>query len=518
MERLAGRLAAAAATAALVLGACTSPDSPPAPVAASDGATWPPALAPFYEQVATWRDCADGFECAVVTVPIDYDDPEGPSTSLEVARLPAALGTGSLIVGNDDPGESGIARARALRAGLPTEVLSRFDVVGVGARGVGGSAPVDCVEDAELDALRAADWTPDDLAEVDALTALATDVALGCQSRSAQLAPHVDSESSARDLDIIRTVLGDEQLTYLATGYSTLIGAQYAELFPERVGRMVLDGPVPNSLGADELALGRGRAAEATLRRFVTDCSTRAGCPLPTDADEGMARIRQLLTDLDSQPLSADDGRVLTEALATHAIRSQLALPPEVWSALDEALADALAGDGTALLGLSDLAVGRDSAGRYADNRIEASLTTSCLDRPAEGGGDYALSQAEIAQREAPILGPHLVWGNLLCWQWPFGPENQPVNDPPVLRAEGSAPILVVSTTRDPAIAPEWGPRVADELADATLLIYDAERRGGYPSGTPCVDGAVDRYLVEGLLPIDGAVCPWPAPTTGPGT
>lgn len=109
----------------------------------------------------------------------------------------------------------------------------------------------------------------------------------GCESRSPQIAPYVDTESVARDLDILRAVLGEEQLDFLGQSYGTLLGAQYAELFPARVGRMVLDGVLPSSLDFDELAFGQAKAHDVALRRFVAHCATQDDCPLPTGSVDG---------------------------------------------------------------------------------------------------------------------------------------------------------------------------------------------------------------------------------------
>ncbi len=508
------RLVALGAAALIVAVGCTSdadptppPSRPPASTSASDV---PVDLAEFYEQGVRWSGCGGDFDCTRVKVPVDYDDPGRDTLELEVVRLKAqGEPIGSLLLNPGGPGGSGVDYARAARGVLTPGVVDAYDVIGFDPRGVISSDPVDCIDDAKLDALFAADGTPDTPAEVADLAATSALFGEGCKARTPQIAPYMDTESAARDMDIIRAVLGEEQLDFLGKSYGTYLGAQYAELFPERVGRMVLDGVLPSSLDSDEITLGQAKAFDVALRRFVADCATQDDCPLPTGSvDEGIARIQTFIADLDQNPLPGVGDRMLTQALGTYAILSYLYFPPGDWADLRFGLEIAFEGDGSVLMEMMDQRTQRQADGTFVDNGNEAFYAVSCLDRPAVGGVEHAQELAGEWPAQAPVFGAYMAWGNLPCWQWPMGPGTaQAAGDPPVFRAQGSAPILVVSTTYDMATPHEWGVEVAKELDSATLLTYDGDGHTAYTSGSQCIDEAVDAYLLAGTMPAEGTVC-----------
>ncbi|MCU0302330.1 MAG: alpha/beta hydrolase [Candidatus Nanopelagicales bacterium] len=502
----------AAAAVVLALTGCTGPTTDDAPTPSATAPTTssgiPAELVGFYEQEVDWDGCGDGFDCAKVEVPIDYANPEAGSLELDLVRLRARDAQGSLLLNPGGPGGSGVEYAQFARVVLTDDVVDAYDVVGFDPRGVVGSEPVDCVEDRELDAIFAADGTPDTPEEVAELEAISERFGSGCQSRSPAIAPFMDTESAARDMDIIRAVLGEEQLDYLGKSYGTYLGAQYAELFPQRVGRMVLDGVLPSSLDSDELTLGQAKAFDVALRRFVADCIEQEDCPLPRDLEAGVARIQGFLADLDANPIPGVGDRQLTEALGTYAILSYLYFPPSDWDVLRFGLDAAFQGDGSVLMDMMDDRIQRNADGTFANNGNEAFYAVSCLDRPGVGGTDHAAALAERWAAEAPVFGPYLAWGTLPCWQWPMGAGTaQAAGEPPVFRAPGSAPILVVSTTYDMATPHEWGVQVAGELDNATLLTYDGDGHTAYTSGSRCIDAAVDAYLLRGELPAEGTVC-----------
>ncbi|MGB7979924.1 MAG: alpha/beta hydrolase [Candidatus Nanopelagicales bacterium] len=508
------RLVAVGCAAVIVLLGCT-PDTESAPptTARSGSASLPdvPAdLVEFYDQPVRWSGCDGDFDCTRVRVPVDYADPSGDSLELEVVRLRArGEPQGSLLLNPGGPGGSGVDYARAARVVLTPAVTAAYDVIGFDPRGVTSSEPVDCIDDAELDALFTADGTPDTPAEVADIAATSTLLGQGCKTRSPQIAPYMDTVSAARDMDILRAVLGQEKLDFLGKSYGTYLGAQYAELFPGRVGRMVLDGVLPSSLNSDEITFGQAKAFDVALRRFVADCAGQDDCPLPTGSvDEGIARIQAFLDDLDANPLPGIGERVLTQALGTYAILSYLYFPPDDWTDLRFGLEAAFQGDGSVLMEMMDRRTQRQNDGTFADNGNEAFYAVSCLDRPAVGGVEHAQELAAQWAKDAPVFGAYLAWGNLPCWEWPMGPGTaQAADDPPVFRAEGSADILVVSTTYDMATPHEWGVQVADELDDATLLTFDGDGHTAYTSGSRCIDDAVDAYLLSGAMPGAGTVC-----------
>lgn len=478
-----------------VLAACSSPAVAPSTQPAAPSPPTPD-LARYYDQQLAWSDC-DGFECAWLKVPVDYADPAGPTLEIAVLRSPAAGDSrGSLVVNPGGPGSSGIEYARATSAIVTDAVRESFDVVGFDPRGVGQSAPVDCADDAEFDALIAIDGTPDEPSEVTALER--SSALLECTAPVQGLVDHMSTADAARDLDVLRTALGQERLDYLGVSYGTHLGATYAALFPERVGRFVLDGPLPADLDAEELTFGQALGFEDSLRRFVEYCVTEGDCPLGegVDVDAGLERLRMILDDLDASPApTSDPDRPLTEAAATYAILMSLYRVGDR-PLLKDALASLASGDGTPLQRMLDERVGRASDGTYRDNSFDAFYAVSCRDRAVPADIDASVERLSEA---APFLGEYLAWGNLPCASTQATAAPSPAGPVP--------PVLVVATTHDPATPFAWAELLVSQLGNAVLLVREGDGHTGYREGSTCTDDAVDAFLLEGALPEPGTVC-----------
>lgn len=455
-----------------------------------------PTLADFYAQNPRWVNCGAA-ECATLEVPLDYDDPGGERIELAITRVPATgERLGSLFINPGGPGASAVTYAKAADSVIGPRLREHFDLVGVDPRGVGLSSPVECMTDEQLDALAAHEAEPDTSSEERALVAMARMPGLGCAERSPELIAHVGTIDSARDLDIARAVVGDPTLTYLGKSYGTLLGATYAELFPTRVGRMVLDGALPGGLSAADVSRGQAIAFDKVLGDFIADCLTQDDCPLSGDVDSAGDQLRTWLDYLDENPL-ASDGRELTGALAAYAILTNLYVPDYDFPRLREALAQAITQeDAAGLLALLDSRISRGSDGRYENNSSEAFYAVTCLDRPYEGTVDDVERLAAEWGTVAPTFGPGLAWGLLACRDWPVQAE-------PVVRtrAEGAPSILVVSTRGDSATPFAWGVELAEDLASGHLLTYEGDGHTAYFNGSACVDEAVETYLVAGDLP-----------------
>jgi len=504
------RALSALAAVAMLAAACSSdeptvgrePTSTPAPDAT---AGVDPALAPFYGQSLEWEPCRDEFECATARVPLDYDAPDGEVVELALLRAPATGDEriGSLLVNPGGPGGSGIDYATT--PVVNDAVRERYDVVGFDPRGVGESTPVDCLSDADLDEFVSSDGSPDDAAEVMLLEAQATGLAGGCATRAAAMLPHLGTSDVARDVDVLRAALGDEQLNYLGKSYGTSIGALYAEQFPDRVGRVVLDGAIDPALTGPELAFGQAEGFERALDSYLAYCLDGDECPLGRIETEARSTLANLLDVIDATPLATgDESRPLTQGLAVRGIALPLYLTPEEgYPVLSLALDDALAGDGAALLTLADLYMFRNPDGTYDGNTNEVSYAVNCVDRPHPAS--IAEIEAALPEFEAasPIFGSFLVWDELPCVLWPVPPavEAAPVS------ASGAAPIVVVGTTGDPATPYEWGESLARQLESGVLVSYEGSVHTAYREGSECVDEAVDTYLLEGTAPDDGLQC-----------
>lgn len=528
---LALALAAVLAVVLLVVrpGSAPQPDGGPSrTLAALPSVTTAPdrAQVVFADQRLRWGACpspaptSDGKEdravtCSRLAVPVDWSEPGGARIELALARRTAPGGgrAGSLVVDPGGPGSSGVDWVRSGQV-LSADASGRFDVVGFDPRGSGASAPVVCLDDAAMDAWlagqggRAAaggdDGAPDALAR-------------GCAQRGGPLLGHVDVASSARDLEVLRSALGEEHLDYLGKSWGTLLGATYAGLFPQRVGRVVLDGALDPALDARATAIDQARGLEGALRAWAADCPRRDSCPLDVPTGDGgradaagvrkvVGRVGALLDAAKEQPLTTSGDRVLTEPLALTAVIAPL-YDQRSWPVLDAGLAAALKGDGTALLTSADAYVGRRSDGTYASNLIQAFTATTCLDsdtaREPEGAPDPDVPTENALTRAAPTLGPHLAGDQSACASWPV----PGIRAPAPVAAQGSAPILVVGTTNDPATPYRWARSLEKQLDRSGLLTYDGQGHTAYGRGSACIDAAVDAYLVDGVMPGEGATC-----------
>lgn len=524
------RRAAAPLAAVLVLGvvSCSGDDEPAAEATTSDETTetTEPTEEPtddesteptegdlgpgsglrrFTEQDVQWSDCGGGYECATVLVPVDYADLAGDTVSLAVKRLPAddqRDRIGSLLINPGGPGGSGVDYLTTLAGELGDDVLAAYDVVGFDPRGVAASDPVECLGDEQLDAFLAFDPDPDTDAEVDRAVELSSEFAAGCADDAPELLPHLSTADVARDLDVLRVVLGDDQLHYYGASYGTFIGAVYAELFPQRVGRLALDGAVDPSLSSQETSIAQAAGFETALRSYVEDCVSGGDCVLGSTVDEGVATIEKLMAELDQDPLPTADGRELTRGLGFFGLITPL-YQEAAWPYLTQALSAALDGDGSVLLTLSDLYHMRED-GQYTSNGSQAIYAVNCLDSPTDASPADVEASIPDFVRASPTFGEVLAWGSLACTEWPVDAAEPP---PEQYDARGAEPILVVGTTRDPATPYEWAVSLADQLESGVLLTREGDGHTGYAMGNACIDDAVDSYLVDGTVPDDGTRC-----------
>ncbi|GAB3200074.1 alpha/beta hydrolase [Nocardioides hungaricus] len=470
------------------------------------GATRPPrpALAPYYDQRLDWQRCRDQFLCARLTVPLDYRRPGGETIDLALLKVPASdpdRRIGSLVVNPGGPGAPGTDYAAQAAVVFREPLLAAYDIVGFDPRGTGDSAPVDCLSDEELDRYVAEDPAPETAAETSEYLRWVEAFGAGCASRSGDLAAHVTTVEAARDMDVLRAALGESSMDYFGASYGTKLGATYADLFPARVGRLVLDGAVDLSIGSRRLSLEQAGGFETALRAYVGNCVEQGDCFLGDTVEAGLARIKGLLDEVDADPLPTDSDRELRVGNAFFGVVLPL-YNRAYWPILDGALKAGLDGDGSALLRLSDLYHSRGGS-TYTDNSTEALYAISCLDDP------YAITAAEVPaqipafERVSPTFGSVFAWGLTSC----LGMQVESTVRARVVDAAGAAPIVVIGTTRDPATPYQWAVNLADQLESGVLVSRDGDGHTGYNSGNQCVDTAVEDYLIRGTVPEDGLSC-----------
>ena len=463
----------------------------------------PAGLEKFYQQQPDWARCGSNQQCATITVPLDYTKPAGETIELRARKVLArdkAGKIGTLFINPGGPGASGEQFAASAGFVLGPALLRKFDVIGSDPRGVGQSTPVRCLDTAQMDKFIATDGSPDNEAEITDLNNEAKILADGCEQRSGKLLPHVSTKDAARDIDVLRGIVGDAQLNYLGFSYGAYLGATYAELFPKNVGRLVLDGAVDPSKTSMQNNMAQAKGFDTALDAFADDCAQRS-CRLGGTKAEVLAKVDQLIKDTDATPLQGDGKREVNQALALLGILSSLYLK-QLWPQLEDAVLDGLAGNGARLLALADEYTNRQPTG-YADNSNEAIYAVNCLDRPDITSVAQAKTEVPEYEAASPRFGTSLLWGSLACANWPVKAEDKPH----AIKAAGAKPIMVVGTTRDPATPYEWAVGLAHQLESGVLITRDGDGHTGYKQGNACVDSAVESYLLQGTAPTTDIKC-----------
>lgn len=504
------RRVGALAVSAVVVAGCSGTPSPSTSSSAASGAapsasSWPAAgepggLAALYKQQLDWKKCDEG-ECAWLKVPLDYAKPSGATINIAVNRVKATGNKiGSLVVNPGGPGASGVDYAAAAKQIVSPSVLGSYDVVGFDPRGVQRSAAIRCVSDAKLDSLLGMDPAPDDNAEEDALLESNKEFADACKASAGPLLAHVSTVEVAKDLDILRSALGDAKLNYLGKSYGTLIGSTYADLFAKNVGRMVLDGVLPPDLSQEEVNAGQAKGFETALDAFLADCVSQNECPLGTDKAVARTKLDTWLNGLDKATVSVkNDSRInrLSQGWAVYGVAAALYNKSE-WPGLRSALMSGMNGDGTELMQYADSYADRNPDGTYRGNIMQVLNAVTCLDRPKPAGGKTTYEKdAKEFSKAAPTWGAMLAWAASSCESWPV-PATGTAHK---VTAAGSGPIVVVGTSRDPATPYEWSVRLADQLQNSRLISQDGDGHTAYGRGNACVDGAIDAYLIHGTDP-----------------
>ena len=464
----------------------------------------PAELRSFYTQKTDWTACESDFQCAKIKVPLDYSKPDGDSIEIAAIKL-ATKGNskGSLLINPGGPGGSGYDFVKdAGTTHFSEKLRANFDIVGFDPRGVKRSAPVTCLTDQERDASRAKIYDLDTDAGLAETLADNQVIAAKCEEKTGPVLGEVDTESSAKDLDILRAALNDTKLNYMGFSYGTFLGSTYASLFPDNVGRMVLDGAMDPSLSYEELTSGQAKAFEKALRAYVANCLQSDGCPLSGGVDNGIERIRELIAAVEANPMRAKDGRMVSASTLVTGMIVPL-YNDDNWPLLTQALGAALKNDASPFLRLADFNAEREPDGSYSSNSTFAFSAINCLDYPMVTDTAGMRADDQQLRLDSPTFGKYFAYGGTNCKEWPY----QNVRTPAPVEYKGSTDILVVGTTGDPATPVEWAGELRKQLGNASLLTWQGEGHTAYGRSNDCVGNAVDSYLVDGKTPADNTVC-----------
>ena len=482
----------------------------------------PKGLESFYGQKVEWYDCVatggmeksaekTGFQCAKVTVPLDYSQPDGQTIEIAMKKHLAtgSVRQGTLFMNPGGPGGSGVDGVGAMATTTFAGVQSAYDIIGFDPRGVGSSTAITCSTDAEAKAMEGV--SPVDAAGApvafekrgavisERFKQLEADCA--ARTKPTELLDHVDTVSVARDLDILRALSGDQKLNYAGFSYGTYLGAHYAELFPANTGRMVLDGALDPSLSLSEHILGQARGFERALRNYVSWCQSGQNCPLSGDADAGVKQIGDIFNSADQSPVpSSDANRPVTGDDMKQVVSVALYSPESSWDVLNEAFGQ--------VVNQKDASAFRAIADQLAAQPLVntgANIAINCRDYQVEGDMATWKAQSEKVQKASPRFASTFDGAELGCQAW--GHTNPEPSKK--LHAKGSAPILVIGTTGDPATPYEDAVSMADQLDSGQLLTWEGNGHTAYASSGrgPCVIKAVDTYLLSGTMPKKGLTC-----------
>nr|WP_245677926.1 alpha/beta hydrolase [Nocardia acidivorans] len=473
--------------------------------------TAPKGMGQFYNQQVKWGSCSDfgddempsGAECARVTVPVDYDNPDGATAKIAISRI-KATGTkiGSLLFNPGGPGVPGISMVNIADN---TRLSERFDRVGFDPRGIGASQPsIKCLTASENDTQRAEapkDNSPSGIAAAETENKQYADK---CVERTGkEFLAHVGTREVVQDMDVIRGALGDAKLSYVGYSYGTRLGYAYAEKFPDKVRALVLDGALDPSQDPVKESVLQATSFQSVFNKYAQDCATKPDCPLGNDPGQAVARFRALVNPLWDKPVPTDDPRGLHYGDAITGVQQTL-YSNRYWPALTKGLRELAAGKGDTLLALADMYDGRRDDGTY-DNSADAFNAIRCVDDPPITDRAVAAKQDAEYRRGAPFLDD--AHGSdaaplELCAIWPVPNTSTPHR----LSIPDLPKTVVISTTNDPATPYQAGVDLADQLK-ASLITFNGDRHTVSLSGVECVDDPVIAYLVDLKEPAAGLTC-----------
>ena len=471
-------------------------------------------LAAYENQKLDWSTCYETFECTDLRVPIDYADLTVGTFKIAVLRYKAqkpALRIGSLIVNPGGPGGSGVDYAYNAEYVFDPDVLDRYDIVGFDPRGVNRSAPIECLTDEETDESYASDAKPDTQEELDKALADSQDFINKCQDAN-EFLNHYSTAEAARDMDILRAALGDKKINYFGKSYGTYLGTLYAQFFPEKVGRMVLDGALDPNISVLDQNISQAIGFDKALDAFLADCAKQDDCPLPKNKQEATAAIIALLTNAAASPLPRktkveNDKRTATESLIVLGTASALYDDVDGWPKLRTAFLEGQRGFGDTFLDLADQYSGRSPDGTYTSNELDSGVIIDCLDWPDTRSVEKTKEDAKRFTDAAPVFGPYLAYTNIACKYLTPPTKDKLTRSTNKIISIKTAPIIVIGTTRDPATPYEWSVGLNQIFNNSKLISLDADGHTGQGRGSACVDDAVDSYLLQGKTPKKNLTC-----------
>ncbi|MFI5586669.1 alpha/beta hydrolase [Amycolatopsis sp. NPDC051758] len=482
-----------AAALLLLLGACSAPAATPAPPPSSEAAAVaPPALGTNGAAVPAlhWTPCHGGFQCAPASVPLSYRAPKGTAITLSVIRLPASdpgRRLGSLFFNFGGPGTDGVGELTRFASRYPADVKARFDLVSFDPRGIGGSAPISCP---------GADHAPpagSPLRQPDAFFAASAAPGKACAAGSGELLSHLSTANVARDMELLRQAVGDPMLNFYGYSYGTYLGGTYANLFPDKVRAMTLDGTldlVANATGKPgqekepvDVRADVAGAQQQELDQFFALCAA-AGPKCAFSGGDPKAKFAGVF---------ARASRTTGVGSLMKTVDSALYQSGR-WKRLAQTLSAMPADSGPASPVLDP----------YVPTHSPGFLAVQCVDsdNPSAPADYTALAARESARQ--PYFGLGSVFSMAQCVGWPAHDEDRYTG--PWNRARKN-PVLVLNNRFDPATPLHNAQATAAELGDGRVLVVDGYGHTSLDAPSACASAAVVRYLTDLAAPAAGTTC-----------
>lgn len=440
-------------------------------------------------QQVVWTPCEGSFECAEIAAPLDWLNPTENFITLAMMRDTAASSKPAIFV---NPGGPGVSAIKWMREGYDSigsaDLRSSFQLVAFDPRGVGESSAVSCSSVEKKDEVYYGQspypfGSDEDIAYS---RKVLSEFALSCQETGFDVA-FFNTQQAARDLELMRELVGGEKLDYLGFSYGTLLGSTYAALFPDKVGHLVLDGAIDPLMSETEMLLDQVSGFDKAFRSYLDDCLGRDECPFKGSVDQALVVVEDFLNKVETTPLKTQVDRKLTINSALSGIFAAL-YSKDSWQYLTQAFQEALAGDGTTMLLLADYYNDRDVTDGYMSNLNEANLAISCADSRITEQEAIGLNDEFLVA--SAVFGKYFAYPALSCESWPEGKSMVNLDFKQKL---ASAP-LVIGTTGDPATPYEQAVALSELLDGAVLLTFEGEGHTAYGSNV-CVDAIVEAYF-----------------------
>ena len=467
----------------------------------------------FYAQKLNWKDCTgqSDLKCATFLAPVDYAQPDGATVEIAMAKSPAwDTAKGAILVNPGGPGGSGIDYAEASL--FTDDILTDRDIIGWDPRGVGQSTLLDCLDPSEVTdyEFRPINLTdPEEFTEYASITAEAVST---CASNPdhGHLSQHMSSLDNARDMELIRHLIGADKLDYYGVSYGTVFGTAYLQLFPDKAGKFVLDSALSPTMTGADYATGGAKGLTSATDAFLSDCVKRGKCPLGATKAEALGNLTTLVNEATESPLYSATGehRFFSGYTVLSVIERNL-YSTYSWPRLAKALGEAKNSD--KVDGLAKLADASFSDRRRVshadppvdDNSDEIYMATVCADFPLDEPPSEVQALSDQNAKTYPLWGRYTATRAFDCRGWTGAQWTYTL---PIGQASG--PVLVLANAHDPSTPIDWSRQLAKDLANAKLIETPLSGHGAYFAGNECVDLAVDRYLLGTATPKTDQVCP----------